>query len=279
MANALVSNMPTPIAWPTIRFDARHGQIAAQCVLLILVMVSVDFSPSPFQIASFVAGTLAMEALHARLTGSALNWKSALPTALSLSLLLRTHDPAIWVGACVIAMGSKYLLRVNGKHLFNPSAFAIVVLLAASSQVWMSPGQWGTRLWLAALVGAMGGMVLSRVARLDIALTFLIAHMSLLLLRAWSLGDPLTIPLHQIQSGAVLIFALFMLTDPRSTPDSRAGRLIFAAAVAAAAHLLLFRFQIREGLLYALVLVSCATPLIDRIFPAPRFVWSPSQGV
>jgi Na+-translocating ferredoxin:NAD+ oxidoreductase RnfD subunit len=119
----------------------------------------------------------------------------------------------------------------------------------------------------------MGCLILSRVARLDIACTFLCSHAALLLFRAWSLGDPLTIPLHQIQSGALLIFALFMLTDPRSTPDSRMGRLVFGAATAGIAHILLFRFQIREGLLFALILVSCTTPLIDRLLPGPRFAW------
>jgi Na+-translocating ferredoxin:NAD+ oxidoreductase RnfD subunit len=102
--------------------------------------------------------------------------------------------------------------------------------------------------------------------------------MLLLLSRAWYLGDPLAIPLHQIQSGSLLIFALFMITDPRSTPDSRVGRLIFAAGVAVLAHLFLFRWQIRENVFYALVLVSCATPIIDRIWPGPRFAWSPAAG-
>jgi Na+-translocating ferredoxin:NAD+ oxidoreductase RnfD subunit len=81
-----------------------------------------------------------------------------------------------------------------------------------------------------------------------------------------------------MQSGALLIFGMFMLTDPRSTPDSRSGRLLFGMAVALAAHVLLFRYQIREGLLFALILVSCATPLIDRLSPGPRFNWQPNKG-
>ena len=120
----------------------------------------------------------------------------------------------------------------------------------------------------------MGCLILARVARLDIALAFLAGHAALLLFRAWRLGDPLAIPLHQMQSGGLLIFALFMLTDPRSTPDGRAARLLFGAAVAIAAHLLLFHGQLREGVFFALILVSCATPLLDRLLPGPRFVWA-----
>ena len=254
--------------------DARYVQIAAQATFLLLETVWLDFGPSLPQIATMIAVALIMEAAHTRLTRAALNWKSALSTGLSLSLLLRTHDPLLWAAASVVAMGSKYLIRVNGKHLFNPSAFAIAVLLDASPHVWVSPGQWGTPIWLAALAGAFGGLVLTRVARLDIALVFLGCRAAFLTGRAWSLGDPWVIPLHQMQSGGLLIFALFMLTDPRSTPDSRIGRAVFAAAVAALAHYLFFQWQIRDAVFFALIAVSCATPVIDRLFPGPRFAWS-----
>lgn len=261
----------------TFSFDPRYGQIAAQTTLLLLELFWLDFGPSPLQAAVFIAGTQAMEAARARLAGDAVNWKSALSTGLSLSLLLRTHDPLLWIAACVLAMGSKFVIRVNRKHLFNPSAFAIVVLLL-SGQVWVSPGQWGTVLWLVALAGSMGCLILTRVARLDISLAFFVTHAALLFFRAWNLGDPPEIPLHQLQSGSVLIFGLFMLTDPRSTPDSRIGRLVFGALVAALAHQLMFRWQIREGVFHALILVSCATPLLDRIWPGERFAWSKLKG-
>ena len=257
----------------TRTFDPRYGQMAAQSMLLLIELVWLDFGPSPLQAAVYIVTAQLTETARATWSGTEPNWKSAASTGLSLSLLLRTHNPVLWAGASVIAMASKYLIRSNGKHLFNPSAFAIVVLLPATSQVWVSPGQWGTQLWLLALAGSMGCLILSRVARLDIAFAFLSCHAALLLFRAWSLGDPLAIPLHQVQSGALLIFALFMLTDPRSTPDSRTGRLLFGAATAGTGHVLLFRFQIREGLLFALIMVSCATPLIDRLWPGTRFAW------
>ena len=255
------------------RFDARYGQMTAQTSLLLLIMVWFDFGPSPAQAAIYLATALAMDRGHAWLTSSAANWRSTVSTGLSLGLLLRSHDPWVWLIAPVLAMGGKFLIRINGKHLFNPSAFAIVLLLLSSDRVWVSPGQWGTTIWLGAFALSAGCLILARVARLDLAAAFLGFHMSLLLFRAWWLGDPLAIPLHQIQSGSLLIFALFMLTDPRSTPDSRYGRLIFAAAVAGFAHWLIFHWQIREGLLYALVTVSCTTPLIDRFWPASRFTW------
>ena len=258
----------------TFAFDPRYGQIAAQTIFLVLELTWLDFGPPLAQVAVLIGGALLLDAVRARLSRTASNWRSALATALSASLLLRTHEPLLWVTACLLALGSKIVFRVNGKHLFNPSAFAIVVLLLSTDQVWVSPGQWGTALWLAAMALAMGCLILSRVARLDLALAFLTCHAGLLMFRAWNLGDPLSIPLHQLQSGSELIFSMFMLTDPRSTPDSRTGRLVFGAIVALVAHMLLFRWQVREGIFYALIMVSCATPLLDRLWPGQRFVWS-----
>ena len=143
----------------------------------------------------------------------------------------------------------------------------------SSGDVWVSPGQWGSSVWLAFLLVCCGGLVLQRAARADTAIVFLGAYAGLLLLRAVMLGDPMAIPLHQLQSGALLIFAFFMITDPRSTPDRRVGRVLFAVAVAVFAYSLQFDSQIRAGLFFALAALSPMTPLIDRLFPAARFAW------
>ena len=88
------------------------------------------------------------------------------------------------------------------------------------------------------------------------------------------LGDPLAIPLHQLQSGSLLIFTFFMISDPRTTPDSRLGRFIFALAVAALAHYLAFFLQMRPALYVALIALSPLILLIDRVLPAQRFQWA-----
>src|SRR4051812_18769053 len=119
---------------PGFAFDPRFGQIAAQSTLLVLELTWLDFGPSPLQAAVFIAGTLSLELVRASASRTAFNWRSVVSTGLSLSLLLRTHEPLLWLVACVLGVGSKIVLRANGKHLFNPSAFAIVVLLLASDQ-------------------------------------------------------------------------------------------------------------------------------------------------
>ncbi|HEY2185886.1 MAG TPA: RnfABCDGE type electron transport complex subunit D, partial [Xanthobacteraceae bacterium] len=186
----------------------------------------------------------------------------------------RAEEPWLHALAGVIAIGSKFVFRVDGKHIWNPAGFAIVVLLLSVNGVWISPGQWGSTVWFAALLGFLAILVLHAARRSDVAIFFLAAHAALLLARALWLGDPLAIPVHQLQSGSLLIFSFFMISDPRTTPDSRLGRFIFALAVALLGHYLAFFVQMRPALYFALIALSPLVLLIDRIFPAQRFVWS-----
>jgi Na+-transporting NADH:ubiquinone oxidoreductase subunit NqrB len=221
-----------------------------------------------------IAGALAMQALCTRAFGlPRFDPRSPLITGLSLSLLLRVDEPWLLSLAGVIAIGSKFVLRIDGKHIFNPAGFAIVVLLFAFNGVWISPGQWGSTAWFAALVCLFAIVVLTAARRSDVAIFFLASHAALLLARAWWLGDPLAIPLHQLQSGALLIFAFFMISDPRTTPDSRLGRCIFALMVALLAHYLAFFLQMRSALYVALIVISPLILLIDTVLPAERFAW------
>jgi Na+-transporting NADH:ubiquinone oxidoreductase subunit NqrB len=187
--------------------------------------------------------------------------------------LLRADDLWLHVLAGVIAIGSKFVFRIDGKHIWNPAGFAIVVLLFASGGVWISPGAWGSTVWFAALVGFFAILVLQAARRSDIAIFFLGSHAALLFARAWWLGDPLAIPLHQLQSGALLIFTFFMISDPRTSPDSRLGRFIFAVSVAGLAHYMAFFMQMRPALYVALIALAPLVLVIDRILPAQRFSW------
>src|SRR4029077_20169560 len=125
------------------------------------------------------------------------------------------------------------------------------------------------------LLACLGGVVVNRAARSDVTVAFLAAYAGLLLARSAWLGEPMTIPIHRLQNGALLIFAFFMISDPKTTPDRRAGRIVFAALVALGAGYVQFRLFRTNGLLWSLAAVSLLTPLIDRLWPGPRYQWLP----
>ena len=254
--------------------DARHYQIAALATLLTYNLGWLDFGARPLNSACAIAASLLTQIVCSRLAGVPIDLRSPLITGLSLSLLLRADEPWVHALAGVIAIGSKFVLRIDGKHIWNPAGFAIVVLLfAVPGHVWISPGSWGSAVWFAALLVFFAILVLGAARRSDIAIFFLGTHAALLLARALWLGDPLAIPLHQLQSGSLLIFTFFMISDPRTSPDSRLGRFIFAASVALLAHYMAFFMQMRPALYVALIALAPFVLLIDRILPAQRFAW------
>jgi Na+-translocating ferredoxin:NAD+ oxidoreductase RnfD subunit len=271
MLRPLAAQLVTAPFWR----DARRYQIVALATLVIFNFGWIDFGARPLNSAFALIGALVTQIVCARATGIPLDLRSPLITGLSLSLLLRADEPWIHLVAGVIAIGSKFLLRIDGKHIWNPAGFAIVVLLfTAKSHIWISPGSWGSNVWFAALLVFFAILVLGAARRSDIAIFFLGTHAALLLARALWLGDPLAIPLHQLQSGSLLIFTFFMISDPRTSPDSRLGRFIFAASVACAAHYMAFFMQMRPALYIALIALAPFVILIDRFLPAQRFTWT-----
>jgi Na+-transporting NADH:ubiquinone oxidoreductase subunit NqrB len=268
-------SMASLAAIPDRRIDPRYYQIGALALLLAAGLLWFGIDTSLTQLAVIAAAALASQAVASRACGIALDWRSPLITSLGLTLLLRSHDPRLWALAGVAAIASKFLLRWRGKHVFNPACFAIVLLLQTGA-VWVSPGQWGALGWGVAALLSAAALVLSRAGRVDVAAAYFGGTALLLAARCTALGDPMTIPLHQLQSGALLVFGCFMITDPRSTPDSAAGRIMFGLAVAALAHWLSFTWQSRTAPFYALMAVSLTTPLLDAALPGRRFAWLPA---
>jgi Na+-transporting NADH:ubiquinone oxidoreductase subunit NqrB len=253
--------------------DPRVYQITLLASLLGYGALALDFDVKPAHAGAIVATALVTQLACTRLWRlPAFDPKSALISALSLCLLLRANHVGVPVAAAAIAISSKFLLRWNGKHVFNPTNFALVAMLA-SGQAWVSPGQWGNAAILAFLFGCLGMLVVYRAARSDVTFAFFGAYALLLFGRSLWLGEPLTIPFHRLESGALLLFGFFMISDPRTTPDARAGRVAFAALVAFGAWYVQFRLFRTNGLMWSLVTVSMVTPLLDWVFRGARYAW------
>lgn len=205
--------------------------------------------------------------------------RSALISGLSLCLLLRTNEPVLLIAAAIVTIASKSVLRLHNKHIFNPTNFGIVMMIALTGQVWVSPAQWGSKLYFAFLMACLGGMVIHRAMRSDVSYAFILAYSAILFGRAWWLGDPLAIPMKQLQSGALLLFTFFMISDPKTTPDSRVGRILFAMLVAAGAAYVQFGLYRTNGLLWSLAVCSALVPFIDRLLPGTKYEWNSQKPV
>jgi len=199
---------------------------------------------------------------------------SALISGIGLCTLLRTNGVLPAMLAAALAIASKFFLRWRGKHLYNPTNLALVVMLVTGTG-WISPGQYGHVAFVALAMVCMGLMVVSRAGRSDVTLAFLVAYAGVLFGRSLWLGEPLTIPVHRLQSGLLLQFAFNMISDPRTTPDSRAGRLVFGTLVALGAGLVQFGLFRTNGPVWSLAACTPLVPLLDRWLPGRRHQWKP----
>ena len=254
--------------------DPRLYQILLLSSLLVYGVVRLDLEVRPGRALALLATALLTQYACTRLWRlPAFDPRSALISGLSLCLLLRTNSAWLAVLAAVVTIASKFVIRIRGKHLFNPTNFGIVAMMLATGAVWVSPGQWGSAAFFAFLVACLGGLVVNRAARSDVTYAFLAFYLAVLFGRALWLGQPMAIPLHQVESGGFLIFTFFMISDPKTTPDSRAGRILFALLIALGAGFVHFVLYRPNGLLLSLAFLSPAVPLIDLLLPGRRYAW------
>lgn len=192
-------------------------------------------------------------------------WLSPVITCFGLTLLLRTDTWWVPPLAACIAIAGKFVLRVGDRHLFNPANLGVCAAMLLSQHAWSSPTQWGegaaTMLWFTAL----GLMVVHRSFRADTSLAFLASWSLLKLWRVWHLGQRAAVFEHQMASASLLLFTFFMISDPKTTPRTRTGRVVFAACVALVAFVFTHTLWMKSALLWALFVCAPLVPLIDHI--------------
>ena len=254
--------------------DPRYYQIAVLSSLLVYGVVALDFG-----IHWQNAAVIVITALTVQWLGTAIvrlqrfDPLSALITSLSLTLLLRTDLAILAAFAACLAVSSKFLLRFRGKHIFNPANFALVTLMLLSDHAWVSSGQWGSAAIGAFVLACLGFLVLTKAKRAETTLAFIFFYGGLIFAREIWLDDPLSIPMHQLQNGALLIFAFFMISDPKTTPNTATGRILYAALVAGVAFTIQFIYYQPNGPILALIICAPVVPLIDTLFQGRIYKW------
>ena len=119
----------------------------------------------------------------------------------------------------------------------------------------------------------LGGLVSERARRWDIAWSFLAAWLALCAARVAVLGQPWPVLVHQLDNGALLLFAFFMISDPMTIPNRRDARIAYALIVAAIAFAWQYALFRPNALVWALFVASPLVPLIDRMRPGGQFAW------
>ena len=285
-----------PVSGPSIRDPRIHLSVTILTIITI-GMAWLDFKLSIPHVLVSLAACGALELAHVYRTKGIIAWPaSAFQTATSTALLLRItgFEAGDWwsfegwyyfAGVSVAGVLTKYYLRYQGRHIFNPSNIALVVafLVFGSDRLepldyWWAPFGWA--MFAAYAVIIVGGIFICRQLRLiemGIAfyLTFIagVAVLALLgqsITTRWSLTPISGTHFWWIlaTSPETFIFLYFMITDPRTSPAGRGGRIVFGCAVGVMSTVLLAPWQTefgtKVGLLSGLLVVTAARPFVEQ---------------
>lgn len=162
------------------------------------------------------------------------NAESALITALILFLIIHPENTVVGGIALVVAgavsSASKFLLTYQGKHIFNPAAFAAAVVTLTGLQAttwWIGSSMF----WPVTLV--LGLLVVRKIRRIPLFITFVVVGIILQLLLFLHAGKPFAVDMqHALLASPLIFLSTIMLTEPATMPPRRTQQIVFAAIVA-----------------------------------------------
>jgi enediyne biosynthesis protein E5 len=262
-----------------VRFDQRFLAPLLITCILIAGQVTFGFLESWSRTFLAIATAIVVELVTVRaLYGKWPHLASAYVSGISVGILVRS--PAFWPYAlcAAISITSKYVLRIRGRHIWNPTNFGIValLLLAADAVAGLSV-QWGNNLLPMIFVWVLGTVILRTVGRLHITLTYVAAFFCFALVRSLATGHtflsevaPITGPMYQL-------FIFFMITDPKTTVTPKWAQALVVVLIAALETV--FRLmQFVYAPFYALFIVGPIANLIEIAVSRRTAVADPVQA-
>jgi len=255
-----------PTLQPRRRFQMDPRYLAPVLVTVVLVVgqVTTGFLESWSRTFLAIATAIATELVLARLfVGRWPHLASAYISGISVGMLVRSPEMWPYALCSAITITSKYVLRVDGRHIWNPSNFGIVAMLVlAPDFVAALSVQWGNDLLPMAVVWAFGAVIIHRLGRFHITLTYVASFLALSLVRAALTGHPWPAEVAPLTGPMYQLFIFFMITDPKTNVRSRRGQFLVAFLVALVEAV--FRLmELVHAPYYALFLVGPAANLVE----------------
>ena len=244
--------------------DKRYLAPILVTIVLLVGQLTFGFLESWSRTVLAITTAIGVEVVLSRLMwGRWPHLASSYISGISIGMLVRS--PAIWAYALcsAISITSKYVLRVDGRHIWNPSNFGIVaMLLLASDTVASLSVQWGNMLLPMVVVWCFGSVIIHALGRFHITLTYVASFLGFGLVRALVTGHPFLSEIAPITGPMYQLFIFFMITDPKTTVRSFRGQCLVAFLVAAAeAGFRLLQFV--HSPYYALLIVGPAANLVE----------------
>ena len=220
--------------------DARIPILILLCGYLVLGLTVLGFNRSPAQILYTSLSACALELLLMKLFGKKLEFPlSALITSLGLSILLNySHSIFLPLIPVFFAIGSKYVITYKGRHFLNPAMAGVVFSLICTQELISSAPayQWngiGSMAYFVAFPALM--FFMPSINRFPLVISYLVTFTITVALRALIMRHHLpfeTLFWGTLSSPAFLLFAFFMITDPKTSPQDRKEQIWVGIALA-----------------------------------------------
>jgi Na+-translocating ferredoxin:NAD+ oxidoreductase RnfD subunit len=253
-----------PVGGRTLRIDKRYLAPFLVTIVLLVGQLTFAFLESWSRTVLAIVTAIGVELILARLfSGKWPHLASAYISGISVGMLVRS--PAVWPYALcsAISITSKYVLRVDGRHIWNPSNFGIVAMLVLAADTVASLSvQWGNTLLPMVVVWCFGSVIIHALGRFHITITYVFSFIAFAFVRALVTGHPFASEVAPLTGPMYQLFIFFMITDPKTTVRSFRGQCLVAflvAAVEAAFRLL----QFVHSPYYALFIVGPAANLVE----------------
>lgn len=190
---------------------------------------------------------------------------SAYLTALSIGLLLESSDWRVFVVAPFWGVMSKWLLHDGKAHFFNPSNFALVVMVLLShGTATIAPGsQWGADYRLSIAILCIGMFMMLRLKRIELAAAWVVGYVLMSLLRVAAGQGGIIFALGPMTGAEFALFTFSMLPDPKASPTTRKGRFWWGLSIAIMDGVMRY-MEIRYSMFYALFLHTAILPIMRR---------------
>jgi enediyne biosynthesis protein E5 len=217
-----------------VKIDNRYLPPLLITSILLTAHLSFGILEGWERTALAIATAIGAELVMGRITyGGWPHPASAYISGISAGILVRS--PFLWPYflTSLISITSKYVLRVRGRHLWNPTNFGVsaVVFLAPATVAVLSI-QWGNVVAPMAIIWLLGTIITWRVGRLHISATYVASFLLFSFVRAAITGTPWLATVAPITGPMYQLFTFFMVTDPKTTVRSTWGQCLVVFVVA-----------------------------------------------
>jgi|GEM_PF-3471559 len=249
------------------RTDAVSLLVAAQALFLTIGITRLEFEVSWLAVVITVSVAVGTELVLLYATKRKIIFPtSAIAAALGIAIFFRSEYIALYAAAGCIAVASKYVIRRGGRHVFNPSNIAIVALVVGlPSMATIEFTQWGDSIALSAMITFVSFLIVLYARVAAITVSFVVSYTLVLLVFVSYRPDIFSAHHYGLIGPSFVLFASFMITDPRTVPAGTRARILHGISITFL-YFFLESVGVRYGLFITTFCVTCLNVASETLY-------------